>query len=183
MRPPPQLLYLSHASILEVGLSLADVEAAVESAFRAKAAGEATLPSKAGFRATEGSAFFLPMAAALHAPPLAGIKWVTVGHDNLSLGLPSVTALVVLNDFETGLPTAVLEGSWITATRTAAATAVAARRLARADARRIGLIACGVQARSNFAALKGAFALEEAVLYSRRRETPSAWRASWPRRG
>ena len=184
MRPPPQLLYLSHASILEAGLSLGEVEAAVERAFRAKTAGEATLPPKAGFRPTAGSAFFLPMPAALHAPPVAGIKWVTVGHDNLALGLPSVSALVVLNDLETGVPTAVLEGAWITATRTAAASVVAARQLARKGARRIGFVACGVQAESHLKALKAArFPLEEAVLYSRRRESAERFAAEVVREG
>jgi ornithine cyclodeaminase/alanine dehydrogenase len=177
MRPPLQLLYLSRASIAQAALSLAEVEGAVERAFRAKAEGNATLPPKAGFRPTAASAFFLPMPAALHTPPVAGIKWVTVGHGNLALGLPSVAALVVLNDLETGVPTAVLDGSWITAVRTAAASAIAARHLARKDSRRIGFIACGLQARSNFAALKACFPLEEAVLYSRRRETAEAFAA------
>lgn len=171
MSSEPRLLYLSRASVEQAGLSLAEVEAAVEHAFRAKAEGEATLPPKVGFRPTSLSAYFLPMPGALHVPPVAGVKWVTVGQENLALGLPSISALVVLNDLETGVPTAIVEGSWITATRTAAASAIAARHLAREGSERIGFVACGLQARSHMAALKRHFPLKEAVLYSRRRET------------
>jgi len=177
MSSEPRLLYLSRASIEQAGLSLAEVEAAVEYAFRAKAEGEATLPPKVGFRPTSLSAYFLPMPGALHVPPVAGVKWVTVGHENLALGLPSVSALVVLNDLETGVPTAIVEGSWITATRTAAASAIAARHLAREVSERIGFVACGLQARSHMAALKRHFPLREAVLYSRRRATAETFAA------
>jgi len=52
MSSEPRLLYLSRASVEQAGLSLAEVEAAVEHAFRAKAEGEATLPPKVGFRPT-----------------------------------------------------------------------------------------------------------------------------------
>ena len=177
MSAHPQLLYLSQASVKEVGLSLDEVEAAVEGAFRAKAAGEATLPPKMGFHPTATSAFFLPMPGALNNPPVAGLKWVCVGHANAPLGLPSITGIVVLSDLITGVPTAIIEGAWITEVRTAAVSALAARLLARKGARRIGFVACGVQARSHFAAFKRHFALAEAVAYSRNRATAEAFAA------
>ncbi|MFI4986422.1 MAG: ornithine cyclodeaminase family protein [Alphaproteobacteria bacterium] len=177
MSSHPQLLYLSRAGVEQVGLSLAEVEAAVELAFRAKARGDATMPPKMGFHPTPASAFFHPMFGALHVPPVAGLKWVSVGNDNAALGLPSITGLVLLSDLATGVPTAIIEGAWITEVRTAAVSAIGARYLARKDARRIGFIACGVQARSHFAALKRHFPLDEAVAYSRRRETAEAFAA------
>ncbi len=183
MSSQPQLLYLSHASVRESGLSLAEVEAAVEGAFRAKAAGDATLPPKTGFHPTPASAFFYPMPGALHSPPVAGLKWVSVGNGNAALGLPSITGIVVLADLATGVPTAIVEGGWITEVRTAAVSALAARELARKAARRIGFVACGVQARSHFAALKRHFTLDEAVAYSRSRATAEAFAAELAAQG
>ena len=55
MSSEPRLLYLSRASVEQAGLSLAEVEAAVEHAFRAKAQGETTLPPKVGFRPTSAA--------------------------------------------------------------------------------------------------------------------------------
>lgn len=177
MNSGPQLLYLSGADVKDTAVSLAEIEVAVEEALRAKLAGEATLPPKTGFRPTSSSAFFHAMPGALHAPAVAGLKWVGLADGNLARGLPSIAALILLNDLATGLPVALIEGAWITACRTAAVSAIAARRLARKDARTIGFVACGVQARSHFAAFSRHFALAEAVLYSRRRETAEAFAA------
>lgn len=170
-KPVPALLYLSHADVEALGVGLGEVEAAVESAFRAKAKGATTLVPKLGLHPAGNATFFHAMPGALHEPPLAGLKWVSVAADNEARGLPSIAALILLNDIATGLPRAIMDGGWITAVRTAAVSAVAAKYLARRDARRIGFVACGLQARTHFAALRPRFALKEAVLYSRRRAT------------
>ncbi|MBM3295469.1 MAG: ornithine cyclodeaminase family protein, partial [Candidatus Aminicenantes bacterium] len=68
--------------------------------------------------------------------------------------------LIVWNDAETGLTQAVMDATWITAKRTGAATAVAAKYLARKDSEVVGILACGVQGFSNVEALAGLFPLK-----------------------
>jgi hypothetical protein len=62
---------------------------------------------------------------------------------------PSINSLVVLQDGDTGLPLAVIDGNWITAVRTAGLSAVAAQRFANPQASAIAFIGCGVQAQSH----------------------------------
>ncbi|MGQ4516198.1 2,3-diaminopropionate biosynthesis protein SbnB [Streptomyces sp. DW26H14] len=78
-----------------------------------------------------------------------GIKWVSSFPTNLDLGLPRASALLLLNDPRTGYPYACLEGSIISAVRTAASAASAARRIAaqRGTPRRVGFIGTGLIAR------------------------------------
>jgi ornithine cyclodeaminase/alanine dehydrogenase len=83
----------------------------------------------------------------------AGIKWISGYPDNYKRGLPYISGLLVLNDPDTGFPVAIMDGAWITAKRTGAATAVASRYLARKDAKIVGILGLGVQGRSNFEAL------------------------------
>jgi ornithine cyclodeaminase/alanine dehydrogenase-like protein (mu-crystallin family) len=85
-----------------------------------------------------------------------GIKWVTGFPANGEVGLPSIAALVVLNDPATGLATAILDGGPITAQRTAAVSGVAIRAFAPTVAgrpTRVALIGAGAQARSHLPVL------------------------------
>jgi len=77
------------------------------------------------------------------ARPVCGIKWVASFPDNVANGLPRASALMILNCLETGRPTHVLEGSIISAQRTAASAALAARLLHRKPMARLGVIGCG----------------------------------------
>ncbi len=167
------ILYLSNADIEGCGMSLAQVEAAVEAMFAAKAAGGAHMKPKLALHPPE-RALFLASPAALDSPPYAGLKWVGVA-GNEGRGLPHIAGLILLSDVETGMPLAVMDARWITGVRTAAITAVAARRFARPDSASIGFVACGLQARTHLAALRPHFPLARVRAYSRRLETAEAF--------
>ncbi len=84
---------------------------------------------------------------------------------NPEKGLPYISGLLILNDPATGLPIAVMDATWITAMRTGAATAVAGKYLAREGSQTVGIIACGVQGRSNLEALSCVFDLNSVKAY------------------
>jgi ornithine cyclodeaminase/alanine dehydrogenase len=82
---------------------------------------------------------------------------------------------VVLNDPDTGLPLAVMDATWITAKRTGAASALAARYLARPESSSLGILACGVQGRSHLEAFASVFALDRVVAYDVHAEVASRY--------
>ena len=117
---------------------------------------------------------FLASPGVMDVPPYAGVKWVGVA-DNEARGLPHIAGMILLSDAETGMPVAVMDARWITGVRTAAITAVAARRFARHDSASIGFIACGLQARAHLAALRPHFPIGLVRAYSRRLSTAEAF--------
>ncbi|MDN5917162.1 MAG: 2,3-diaminopropionate biosynthesis protein SbnB [Pseudonocardia sp.] len=78
-----------------------------------------------------------------------GLKWISSFPGNVASGIPRASAVLILNDHDTGYPFAVLESSIISATRTAASAALAADRLGRGRARpaRVGFVGTGLIAR------------------------------------
>jgi len=160
-----QLLYLSHADVVSVGLKMAEIIELLEYAFQEKGQGRVEMPPKPGIHPGGGDNFIHAMPAYIPAMNAAGIKWVGGFPENFKRGLPYITGLLILNDPETGLPVSVMDCEWITAMRTAAATAVAARRLARPESSVLGVLGCGVQGRTNTEALNVLFPLEKVLAY------------------
>jgi ornithine cyclodeaminase/alanine dehydrogenase len=97
------------------------------------------------------------MPAYVPALNAAALKWVSGYPQNQAAGLPYIAGLLILNDPGTGLPLAVMDAAWITAMRTAAASAVAAKHLAVPQPQTFAIIGCGVQGRSHAAAMTVAF--------------------------
>ncbi len=122
-------------------------------AYEAMARGETVMPPKL-YLPLPGGNDFRAMPAFLAHPPACGVKWVNVHPRNPAKGLPTVMAVIVINDPATGVPLAVMDGLLITKLRTAASAAVAAKALARPDSRVVGLVGCGAQADAQIAALK-----------------------------
>jgi ornithine cyclodeaminase/alanine dehydrogenase len=160
-----ELLYLSRRDVEQLALTIDEVINLVVTALREKGYGRVEMPPKPGVHPVKGC-FIHAMPASLPGLREVGVKWVSGYHTNPARGLPYITGLIVLNDYDTGLPIAVMDASWITAKRTAAATALAARYLARRGAERLGVIGCGVQGESNIAALQAVCPnLKEVYLY------------------
>ncbi len=154
------ILYLSRADVEAVALPMTEIIEALEEMFREKGAGRVEMPPKPGIH-TQPDAFIHAMPAYIPALKAAGLKWIAGYPGNQAKELPYITGLLVLNDPETGLPLSVMDATWITAQRTGAATAIAARRLARPESASVGIIACGVQGRSNLEALACQFPIRQ----------------------
>ena len=172
---PQELLYLSQADVADVGLTMAEIIELVETAFREKGEGRVEMPPKPGIHPGEGDNFIHAMPAYIPAMDSAGVKWVSGFPENYKRGLPYITGLLILNDPETGLPVSVMDCEWITAMRTAAATAVAARQLARPDSSVLGVLGCGVQGRTNTEALDVLFPLEKVMAYDVNEEAAASF--------
>jgi len=159
-----QILYLSQADVARVNLDMATVINLLETAFREKGAGKVEMPPKPGIH-TMPDAFIHAMPAYIPALRSAGIKWVSGYPENYKRSLPYITGLLILNDVETGIPYSVMDCAWITAYRTGAASALAAKYLARPESKTAGILACGVQGRTNLEALKVIFPIQRVYAY------------------
>jgi len=159
--PDTRLLYLSKADVIAAGVSIAEIIDLLEIAFKEKGKNKTEMPPKPGIHPGGGDNFIHAMPAYIPAMKAAGIKWVGGFPNNLKLGLPYITGILILNDAETGLPLAVMDCVWLTGMRTGAATALSARYLARPDSKIVGILGCGVQGRTNLEALKTLFPIEQ----------------------
>ncbi len=160
----PALLYLSRADVESLALDMHTIIALLEKAFLEKGQGRVEMPPKPGVH-TQPDAFIHAMPAYIPALRSAGIKWVSGYPDNAARNLPYISGLLILNDVDTGFPYAVMDCTWITAFRTGAASALSARYLARPDSQVVGILACGVQGRTNLEAMAALFPIERVYAY------------------
>jgi ornithine cyclodeaminase/alanine dehydrogenase-like protein (mu-crystallin family) len=161
------LLYLSSAAINKIGLGAGALIDAVERVFAAQAAGAARPGPKAVVPVATGHSFHA-MPGTVAGEGLAGMKFFGVVPDNPARGLPNVCSLVVLSDIATGLPVCLMDGGWITGVRTAAMTAVAAKRLASPQSETAAFIGCGVQASAHAQLLRQGCATQRCSAAARR---------------
>ena len=142
------MLILSRADLERV-LTPREVVAALAKAFALSAAGRADVPPRTAL-AVDPDGVLLVMPAALRPESGddqdLGSKLVSVYAGNRGRGLPTIHATYILMDGATGRPLALVEGTYLTALRTGATSALAARFLARRDAGRVVCFGAGVQA-------------------------------------
>jgi ornithine cyclodeaminase/alanine dehydrogenase len=161
-----EILYLSQDDVAATGLTMAEIIKAVEKGFKEMGNGRVEMPPKPGVHPGEGDDNFIhAMPAYIPAMNSAGVKWVSGYPGNPAKGLPYINGLLIFNDTETGLPKAVMDCSWITAMRTAAASALSAKYLARQESSSIGILACGVQGRTNLEAMNVLFPLKKVYAF------------------
>jgi ornithine cyclodeaminase/alanine dehydrogenase-like protein (mu-crystallin family) len=159
-----KMLYLSRADVETVDLPMREIIDLLEKAFFEKGSGRVEMPPKPGVH-TMPDAFIHAMPAYIPSMRSAGIKWVSGYPENFKRGLPYISGLMILNDVETGFPYAVMDCAWITAMRTGAASALSAKYLARPDSESVGILACGVQGRTNLEALACLFTIKRVYAY------------------
>ena len=137
-----KVLMLSQAEVTAL-LDLDRLLDALEDGFRALSAGRVEVPPRTAVNA-ENEGWLATMPA--YGPGMGvGVKLVSVFPHNHALGVPSHQALIALFDAATGSPVAVMDGTRITAIRTAGAAALSVRHLARKDVRVLGIVGAGVQ--------------------------------------
>jgi ornithine cyclodeaminase/alanine dehydrogenase len=144
-----RFLYLSRADVEAVDCPPSAIMAAVELAFREKAAGRTIMPPK-HWLAPSSRRFFSAMASALPGSGAAGCKWQSGSPDNAAASRPYLTGQYILNALDTGMPLAIMDSTWITEVRTAAASAVVSRYLVGRPPAVLAMLGCGLQAKSRF---------------------------------
>lgn len=135
---------------IEAVFGIRDAIECVENAFRLYGEGKVEMPPKVYLTFPKGDLRTMP--ACLPSVGAAGVKNVNVHPDNRDV--PTVMATITLVDPQDGYPLAVMDGTYITALRTGAAGAVAARLLARPDSQVAGFIGAGRQAHTQLDALR-----------------------------
>lgn len=151
---------------LERLLAPAEVIRAVEGAFREQAAGRVrTLPRAMLPMGREG--VFLAMVSAVPRRRALGAKLVAVVPGNRRRGLPTLHASYLLTDPLTGAPLCLMEAGFLTAIRTGATSALAARLLSRRDAATVACFGAGVQAAFQLRCLQAVRRLERVVVVGR----------------
>lgn len=141
-------------------LEMKDVIPAVEAAFREKGLGNVEMPPKMYIMYPTGDLRVMP--AYLKNLKQTGLKAVTVFPNNpKEKNIPTVLATVILVDTESGVPLAVMGGSWLTAMRTGAAGAIATKHLARKGAKNVAFIGTGIQAHTQLMAHREVMKIEK----------------------
>jgi len=172
--------YLSRADVEAVGLSALEVIDILEGAFRAKRAGDVEMPPKVGVHPRE-DAFIHAMPAYLADTDAVGLKWVAGYPSNQPLGIPYIHGLFVLSDAGSGRPLAVMDATWITEIRTAAASMLGIRALAERPVEALGIIGCGRQGNAHLELAKEVFTdLAHVALFDRHTERASALASAHP---
>ena len=138
------LVYLSREEVASLLPEVPEQLELVERTYGALAAGRVELPPKPGIHPREDS-FIHAMPAYLADGDIAALKWVAGYPQNKDRGLPYISGLIVVNDADTGMPVAVMDGAEITAARTAAASGVCIRRWAPDGWQEAAILGCGEQ--------------------------------------
>ena len=154
------------------------VNPAIEAAFAEHGRGGVQMPPKV-YVTLVGNGDFRTMPAYIPAFGVAGVKVVNVHPQNRARGLPTVMALTVLIDVETGVPRAIINATGLTAMRTGAAGAVAAKYLAPRRPVTLGVVGAGRQAEALVEATAAALTIEEIRVWSRTEKSAEAFAARY----
>ena len=161
-------LILSEEAVKRV-LSLEEVMCTVESAFKMKGLGHAQMPPKQYLFMSKYNGDLRTMPSYLEENEVVAVKVVNSHPQNRAkYDLPTVMATIILIDPKTGIPLAILGGTWITDLRTGVAGTIAAKYLAKKDPKIIGLVGAGAQARTQLMSLLHFYKnIEEVRVWSR----------------
>ncbi|MGF1472857.1 MAG: ornithine cyclodeaminase family protein [Rubrobacteraceae bacterium] len=166
---------LSRSDVLAV-ISMPEVIEAVERAFADLARGSGNQPERIPATIPSSDGLLIPMTATLARSDAGGVKLLADLPANPARNLPRQQSTITMVDTGTGRCEAVLDGGAITQYRTAAASAVATRQLARQDSRVLGLVGAGKQARVHMTAISEVRPIDTVLVWSRNESTSVAFR-------
>jgi ornithine cyclodeaminase/alanine dehydrogenase len=176
------VLVLSRSDLEQV-LEPRQLVDALAAAFRSYAAGAGRVPPRTTVPVTDdGVLLLMPAVGAEKDGAALGTKLVTFYAGNQARGAASIQATYVLMDVGTGRVVAVLEGTFLTGLRTGAASALAARYLARPDARRLVCFGAGVQAGFQLRGLTAELPVERIAVVGRDPGRARGFAESWTSR-
>lgn len=166
MNRTASFVYLSDSTLKDLDITTSEVVESIERLIRGQTKSEVWSAPKAAILPPDGRYMMASLSAA-DDPPFLAVKAVILNPRNPERGLPQINGLITLLDSGTGLPVAVMDANWVTAVRTAGASAVAAKRLARPGSSVMAFIGCGVQAHSHLRAFADLFPLNEIRTFGR----------------
>jgi ornithine cyclodeaminase/alanine dehydrogenase-like protein (mu-crystallin family) len=164
------VLVVSHADVARLLPMDACIEVIAE-AMRTTSLGGAVLPLRSVVWMPDRTGMIGLMPGFLGPPASLGLKVVSIFPGNHGTGYDSHQGVVMLFDVQHGFPLAIMDASSITAIRTAAASGVATRALARDDAGDLAILGAGVQARTHLAAMRAVRPIRRVRVWSRNRAT------------
>ena len=166
------VLYLNHADVQALGLTDAEIVAAVEAGLLAQGRGEAVIePRMHLVPEKDYPGHFNVLRGYIRPLGLAGVKIVGDFYRNYEVGLPSELAILNLFDPKTGAPIAMIDASDITDMRTGAVTAIGAKHLARKESKVLGHVGARGTSYWNVKLLDSIFDFDEIRVHSRRVES------------
>jgi len=169
-----KLRIISQKEVVQA-VSMAEAIEAVKQAFIQFSEGQADVPLRANIPVPEreGSVLFMP--AYLKGSAALGSKIVTVFPHNREKNLPTIQAVVMVIDAETGRPQALMEGTYLTALRTGAASGLATDLLSRKDAQVVAIFGAGRQSRSQLEAVCAVRSITKVWIYDIEPKNTSAY--------
>lgn len=139
-----ELLWLTQDECKKAGPTIDETLELVEQALTAHGKNAYEMPAKIGIHPYP-DVFYHAMPAYVPDNLACGVKWIECYPRNpKEFNLPQTTGLLILNDITTGVPITVMDSAWLTAMRTPAVTALAAKAL-HPDATTLGMFGCGIQ--------------------------------------
>lgn len=159
------MLLLSEKQVQDL-IDIDELIATLEQAHIQCSTGRAVMPVRLVVPLPQIHGRITSMPGCLNDDNALGMKVVTYFQENPKRGLPAILATIMLFSVETGKMIAVMDGSYITAIRTACASAMATRALANRETPVLGILGAGVQARAHIQALSRVRKLQQIKIYS-----------------
>ena len=159
------MIRILSAEDVRIALPMNQAVETMKKAFVQLSAGKAEVPLRVGLQVPQHNGVTLFMPGYLSQDDHMAVKIVSVFNENPSKGLPLIHSLVVVLDAETGAPAAVMDGAYLTALRTGAASGAATDLLARKDAKTAAIFGAGTQARTQLEAVRSVRPIQSAWVY------------------
>lgn len=166
----PNLVYLRRRDVVALLPSPAKQVELVERALNAFGRGDVQMPPKPSIAPSPHTFIHAMPAYVADGAEAAGIKWIGGSSRNREEGLPYLSGIIILNDPKSAAPVAILDAAEITATRTAAVSALCIQEFVGPKPRSIAIIGCGVQGSYHARFLNAIFGEARIIVFDRHHE-------------